>query len=121
MLMEQLSRKKFGNVQLRSNVSPADPWALYNSCGNWEGSVDCFGIKSNEEQDSDRIFYFVYERKTGILSMDVSEKFYSNVDIGHTTHILNGAVMGIYFVIALYFEPSSDLEFDRESILQVCI
>lgn len=28
MLMNQLSRQKFGNVQLRSNVSPADPWTV---------------------------------------------------------------------------------------------
>lgn len=51
--------------------------------------------------------------------MDVDAKFYENVDIASNTHILNGSVMGVYFVIALYFEPNEQLEFDRPSILKV--
>ncbi|KAI6170743.1 hypothetical protein M3Y97_01124600 [Aphelenchoides bicaudatus] len=117
ILMNQLGRQKFGNVQLRSTVSPADPWTLVGKCGIWEGSVDCFGVKSNEELDTDRLFYYVYERKTGILSMDVEKKFYENIDIGTNTHVLNGAVMGVYFVISLYFEPS-EVEFDREAVMK---
>lgn len=50
--------------------------------------------------------------------MDVEWKFYENIDIGANTHVLNGAVMGIYFVISLYFEPT-DVEFDRAAVLQV--
>jgi hypothetical protein len=71
MLMNQLSRQKYGNVQLKSRISPADPWALVDSCGLWQGDVDCFGIKTNEEQDPDRMFYYVYERKTGVSNFYV--------------------------------------------------
>lgn len=50
--------------------------------------------------------------------MDVERKFYENIDIGSNTHVLNGAVMGTYFVISLYFEPI-DTEFDRSAVLKV--
>jgi hypothetical protein len=49
--------------------------------------------------------------------MDTEPKFYENVEIGSNTHVLNGAVMGAYFVLALYFEPTLQ-EFDRNSVLE---
>ncbi|KAI6240453.1 hypothetical protein M3Y99_00453200 [Aphelenchoides fujianensis] len=118
VLKTSLSRRSFGNARLKTQMPSPKAWTLVNPQGEMlDGEVDSFGVQVNSEWDTNRLFYFVYECRTGILSIDLPARFYEHVELGTCTHALNSAVMGVYFVVVLYFRPS-ELPFDRKEILE---
>ncbi|KAI6173267.1 hypothetical protein M3Y98_01063500 [Aphelenchoides besseyi] len=117
VLKSNLSRRSFGKAHLKTEIPSAKSWTLVNPNGEMDENVDAFGVKIDDDWDQNRLFYFLYECRTGTLTMDLPSNFYENIDLGDCTHALNSAVMGVYFVFVLYFKPAL-VKFDRAVVLE---
>ncbi|KAI6232146.1 hypothetical protein M3Y95_00456000 [Aphelenchoides besseyi] len=116
VLKSNLSRRSFGKAHLKTEIPSSKSWTLVNPNGEME-NVDSFGVKIADDWDQQRLFYFLYECRTGTLTMDLPPHFYENVDLGDCTHALNSTIMGVYFVFVVYLKPSP-VKFDRDVILE---
>ncbi|KAI6205139.1 hypothetical protein M3Y94_00758700 [Aphelenchoides besseyi] len=66
VLKSNLSRRSFGKAHLKTEIPSSKSWTLVNPNGEME-NVDSFGVKIADDWDQQRLFYFLYECRTGDL------------------------------------------------------